>query len=99
MREDFLIPLMAGWEVDIQGEIGLTETSGAQLLYPNDAYDDLVAFYDDWFESQPDEFVRSEAGRRVFYQLVNESIYQVNVVPDHEERGQTWVALQASGGG
>ena len=99
VSEDFLIPLMAGWEVDIMGDIGLTDTSGAQLLYPNDAYDDLVAFYDDWFESQPDEFVRSVVGEQVFYQLVGDSIYQVNILPDHEERDQTWVALQASGGG
>ena len=99
VREDFLIPIAAGWEVDIQGDIGLTNVSGAQLLYPNDAYDDIVAFYDDWFESQPVEFGRSVVGERVFYQLLGDSIYQVNVLPDHEERGQTWVALQVSGGG
>jgi hypothetical protein len=99
VRDDFLIPLMAGWEVDIQGEIGMTDTSGAQLLYPNDAYDDIVAFYDDWFESQPDEFGRSVVDEQVFYQLLGETLYQVNILPDHDERGQKWVALQAFGGG
>ena len=98
VRDGFLIPMMAGWEVDVQGEIGLTDMSSAYLLYPNDAYDEIVAFYDDWFESQPGEFVRSETGGQAFYQLVNDSIYQVNVLPDHEERDQKWVALHASGG-
>lgn len=99
VREDYPVPFPAGWEIDIQGEIGMTNTSGAQLLYPNDRYDDVVAFYDDWFESQPEEFARSVIGDEIVYQLLAESVYFVYVTPGHEERDQTWVSLTVSGGG
>ena len=98
VSDDFPVPFPSGWEIDIQGEIGMTNTSGGQLLYPSAAYDGIVAFYDEWFESQPDEFARSVVGEQVFYQLLGETLYQVNVTPDHDERGETWVLLQVSGG-
>jgi hypothetical protein len=98
VRDDYPIPFPSGWEVDMQGEIGMTDTSGAQLLYPNDAFDGVVAYYDDWFESQPDEFARTVTGDQIFYQLLGETLYQVAVTPDHEELGETWVLLQVFGG-
>lgn len=98
VREDFRIPFPTGWEKDLLGEIGMTETSGAQLLYPLDAYDDVVAFYDEWFESQPEEHIRSvQSDGFIVYQQLGETLYQVTVAPDYEERGETWVALQVSG--
>ncbi|MDW3214973.1 MAG: hypothetical protein R8G01_13300 [Ilumatobacteraceae bacterium] len=98
VRDDYPVPFPAGWELDIQGEIGLTDAGSAQLLYPNDAYDGIVAFYDDWFESQPDEFARSVVSDQVIYQLLGETYYQVTILPDHEERDRTWTLLQVSGG-
>lgn len=98
VREDYPVPFPAGWEIDIQGEIGMSEMSSAQLLYPNDEYDDIVAFYDGWFESQPDEFARSVVGDQVVYQLLGETYYQISVLPDHEERDGIWTLLQVTGG-
>jgi len=98
VRDDYPVPFPSGWELDIQGEIGLTDAGSAQLLYPNDAYDRIVAFYDDWFESQPDEFARSVVSDQVIYQLLGETYYQVTILPDHEERDGTWTLLQVSGG-
>lgn len=98
VRDDYPIPFPPGWEKDIQGEIGMTNVSGAQLLYPTDAFDSIVAFYDEWFESQPDEFARTVAGEQVVYQQLGETLYQVAVNPTHEEGGEIWVILQVSGG-
>jgi hypothetical protein len=98
VREDFAVPFPSGWVVDIQGDIGLTDMSGAQLLYPNEAYDDVVAFYDDWVESQPDESARTDLEGQIVYQLLGEVFYQITVIPDHEERDETWTLLQVSGG-
>ena len=98
VRDDYPVPFPSGWEFDIQGDIGLTDMSSAQLLYPNDAYDDIVAFYDDWVESQPDEFARSVVGEQVIYQLLGELYYQIAILPEHEERDGTWTLLQVTGG-
>mgnify|MGYP003116649691 CR=1 FL=1 len=98
VRDDYPVPFPSGWELDIQGDIGMTDASSAQLLYPNDAYDDIVAFYDDWVEAQPDEFARSVVGEQVIYQLLGELYYQISILPDHEERDGTWTLLQVTGG-
>lgn len=99
VRDDYPVPFPAGWEIDIQGEIGMVEASGAQLLYPDGAYDDIVAFYDDWYDAQPGESARTVSGDQVFYQLLDGGdLYQVSVTPDHEERDETWVLLQVFGG-
>lgn len=42
--DDFPVEIPGEWEIDIQGEIGMTDTNAAQLLYPADAFDSLVAF-------------------------------------------------------
>lgn len=99
VRDDYPIPFPPGWVFDILGDIGMEETSGAQLLYPNDAYDEVVAFYDDWFESQPEEYGRTvQSDGFVIYQILGDTYYQVSIAPDYEERGETYVTLQVSGG-
>lgn len=97
LREEYPIPIAPGWEVDVLGEIGMSETAGVQLLYPEDAYDDMVAFYDEWFESQPEEYGRSVIGEDVVYQLLGGTYYTVNIAPGYEERGRTWVTLLVAG--
>ena len=37
-------------------------------------------------------------GEQVIYQQLGETYYQVSILPDHEERGETWVNLQVTGG-
>ena len=98
VNEDFPVAFPSGWQVDLLGEIGMSETQGAQLLYANDDYDRLIAFYDDWFASQPEEFVsRSDAGDgSVIYLFLGEPRYQVTVTSGYEERGETWAQLIAS---
>lgn len=98
VRDGFPVPFPGGWEIDIQGEIGMTNTSGAQLLYRSDAFEAIVAFYDEWFESQPDEFARSVTGEQVLFQSLGETVYVVTITGGHEERERAWTLLQVFGG-
>lgn len=92
--EGFPAEVPAGWEIDINGEIGLTDQNSAQLLYPADDFDGLVAFYDEWTESQPVEFAKTEVEGKVIYTGSGGSIYSITITPDEEQRDQTFALLQ-----
>lgn len=94
VSDGFPVDIPGGWEIDIQGEIGMTNTASAQLLYPADAYDSIVAFYDDWTESQSDEYARTEVGDQVIYTGIESGVFSITVTPDEEQRDQTWTLLQ-----
>lgn len=92
--DDFPVEIPGGWEIDIQGEIGMTDTNAAQLLYPADPFDSLVAFYDDWTGSQPEEYARTEVDNKVIYIGIEASVFSITLTPDEEQRDQTWTLLQ-----
>lgn len=94
--DDFPIAIPSGWEVDVNAEIGLT-VSAPRLLYPADAYDDIVAFYDEWTEAQAEEYARTEGPDSITYTGHAGSPRLIAVTRDHEERDQTWTQLVASG--
>lgn len=97
--DDFPIAIPPGWEVDLNGEIGLT-VSAPRLLYSADAYDEIVAFYDEWTAAQPEEYSRGEdpQGGGVTYTGGPEgSVRLITVTANHEERDATWTLLHASG--
>lgn len=93
VRADFPAAISGGWEIDILGELGMTDATGAQLLYPADAYDGLVAFYDEWTGSQAEEYARTESGDQVIYTGTG-SVYSITITPSHQERDRTWTLLQ-----
>ncbi|MGA7227485.1 MAG: hypothetical protein WBZ40_08255 [Acidimicrobiia bacterium] len=94
--DDFPIAIPQGWEIDIHAEIGLTG-GVTQLLYSKDEFANIVAFYDDWTGSQPDEYAKTETADRVIFTRLETPTYLITVERDHEERGETWTLLQASG--
>lgn len=94
--EGFPIAIPSGWEVDLNGEIGLT-VSAPRLLYPADAYADIVAFFDAWTDAQPDEYSRVETDDGVSFTGMANSPRLITVSRDHEERDATWTLLVASG--
>lgn len=98
VSEDFAVGIPPGWELDILGGIGMTNTANAQLLYPQDAYDDIVSFYDQWIAEQPVEYTRTEVETGVLYQRNEMPPVQITVLRDHEERDDVWTALQIAGG-
>ena len=89
---DFPIPIADGWVIDIQGEIGMTNASGVQLLYPNDDFDRLVAYYEQWTDSQASSYAKTEADELTIFANL-ESSGTITITPNHEERDQTWVHL------
>lgn len=95
--EDFPVPVPAGWEIDIYGELaeqaGIVN-SGVQVLYPADDFDSIIAFYDDWTTSQPAEYSRTVAGDQVLYIGMESPIYWITVTANEEQRDQTWTLLQ-----
>ncbi|KAA3640242.1 MAG: hypothetical protein DWP92_03345 [Armatimonadetes bacterium] len=101
---NFPVPVPAGWEIDIYGELaefGATVGPGVQVLYPADEFDGIVAFYDDWTTSQSTEYARTEAGDQILYVGMEEPIYWITVTANEEQRDRTWTLLQivlASGG-
>lgn len=96
--EDFTVGIPPGWELDILGEIGMTNASGAQLLYPQDALDDVVSFYDQWIAEQPVEYTRTEVDDKVIYQRNESPPVLITVTRDHEERDNVFTYLIIAGG-
>lgn len=94
--DDFPIAIPPGWEVDLNGEIGLT-VSSPRLLYPADQYNDIVAFYEEWTDAQPEDFARTEAPQGVTFTRMETPPYIITITPEYEERDATWTLLNASG--
>lgn len=94
--DDFEIPFPSGWEIDVHDEIGLV-SSGTQLLYAEDRYDEIVAFYDDWTESRSEEYAKTVAGDTVAFTRMDGTIWLITVSKD-EQRDQKWTLLQVTGG-
>lgn len=95
VSDDFAVDIPDGWQIDLLGEIGMTNTSGVQLLYPADSFTRVVDFYDDWTESQDKTFTRSEDGDLVTF-LVPGVTYTISITRGHESHGQTWTLLQVA---
>lgn len=93
---DFPIAIPAGWQIDYNEEIGLTVGS-TRLFYGSEQYDEIVAFYEDWTASQPDEYQRIESDIGVTFTRSVAPPYVITIVRDHEERDGMWTLLQASG--
>lgn len=100
LADDFAVAIAPGWEFDILGDIGMTNTTGAQLLYPQDAFDEVVAFYDDWTASQAVDYTRTEIDDDVVYQSTETPIIVITVSANYEERDQvfTYLLIATSGG-
>lgn len=82
-----------GWEIDILGEIGFISTDGAQLLYPADDFENVVAFYDQWTADQPEEYAKTETEDQVIYSRMVSPTYFITVSRGHEERGELYTHL------
>lgn len=94
--EDFPVPVPAGWEIDIFEELaeqGATMSGGVSVLYSNDDFDRIIAFYDQWTGEDTVDYVRSEAGDAIIYSRMESPIYTINVTGNHEERDQTFTSL------
>lgn len=90
VAEGFPIAIPPGWEVDVLDEIGLSNSAGAQLLYPAEDFDDIVAYYEAWTAQQDTEYARTEAGNDVVFTGMESPIHWITVTKDHEERGDTF---------
>lgn len=99
LSDDFPVAIAPGWVFDLLGDIGLTNTTGAQLYYPDEAFDEVVAYYDDWTSSQSVEYARTESSSEVIYQSMETPIILITVTPHHEERGETFTYLLVAVGG
>ena len=82
------IPFPAGGR-DLLAEAGIEIGGQRQLAYPRDAYDEIVAFYEDWVESHPGQVVSSEIDDQRLWQLLPEEgggmVGAITVVKDSEE--------------
>lgn len=95
LSDDFAVGIAPGWVFDALGDIGMTNTTGVQLFYPNDSFDEVVAYYDDWTGSQSVEYARAEVGDDVVYQSMETPIILITVSPEHtyESQGETFTFL------
>jgi hypothetical protein len=91
--EDYPVAVPGGWTIDILGRAGLDVSSQVQVLYPLDEFDEVVAFYDQWTDDQPGDYVRSETATGVIFRLV-EPFRQIAVTNDYKEQGEQYTALQ-----
>lgn len=98
LSDDFAVGIAPGWVFDVLGDIGMTNTTGAQLYYPEGAFDEVVAYYDDWTSSQSVEYARTEIDGDVIYQSMETPVILITVTPAYEERGETYTYLLIAGG-
>lgn len=101
--EDFPVSVPAGWEIDIYEELaeqGVTVSAGVQVLYANDEFGRIVAFYDDWTGTDTADYVRSEAGDMIIYSRTESPVYTITVTKNHEERDSlfTYLLITVLGG-
>lgn len=98
LSDDFAVGIAPGWVFDVLGDIGMTNTTGVQLYYPEGAFDEVVAYYDDWTSSQSVDYARTEMDGEVIYQSMETPIVLITVTPAYEERGETYTYLLISAG-
>lgn len=60
VRNNVPATIPGGWDKDILADLGLTETTGSQLLYPHENFDLIAAFYDQRTADQPDDYFKTE---------------------------------------
>ncbi len=85
---DFPIPAPDGLLLDALVDAGIGIEGQRQLYYPNDDFDRIVDFYDDWTD-QNGEWARTEVEGTVVYQsLDSDGIRQISVTPDEDPGAQ-----------
>jgi len=94
--DDFPVEIREGWVKDVYADIGLTVEGSVQLMYPNDDFDELVSFYDEWTSGQADEYLRSEATGFAHYNRMESPNYSISISKDMEERGEFFTQLLIS---
>lgn len=99
---DFPIPAPDGLVLDVLVDAGLDMEGQRQLLYDNDDFDRVVAFYDEW-TSREGEWAQGESeGTVVLQRLDGAGIRSITIAPNHDPGAQaegpvTLVLLVASG--
>ena len=85
---DFSIPAPDGLVLDALVDAGLDIPGQRQLYYPDEDFDRVVAFYDDW-TGQEGEWARTEVEGVVVYQQVDgEAIRIITITPDEDAGAQ-----------
>ncbi len=82
-----------GWDKDILADLGLTQTTGAQLLYPREDFDRIVAFYDQWTADQSDDYLKTEGPDIVVFSGTESPIFTISVSRDIEEGDTLYTQL------
>ena len=85
---DFPIAAPDGLLLDALADAGIPMAGQRQLYYPNDDFDRVVAFYDEW-TTENGEWSKGESGGVVVYQrLDSEGIESITITPDHDPGAQ-----------
>ncbi len=93
VRDGFPVAIPGGWHKDILADLGLTETTGAQLLYPREDFERIVAFYDQWTADQSDAYLKTEGADIVVFNGTEPPSITISVSQDIEERGTLYTQL------
>ncbi len=93
VRDDFPVAIPGGWDKDILADLGLTETTGAQLLYPREDFDRIVAFYDQWTADPADDYLKTEGPDIVVFSGTESPITSITVGRDVESGGTLYTQL------
>ncbi len=93
VRDGFPVAIPGGWDKDILADLGLTETTGAQLLYPREDFDRIVAFYDQWTADQSGDYLKTEGPEIVVFTSMESPSITISVSQDIEERGTLYTQL------
>jgi len=93
VRDGFPVVIPGGWDKDILADLGLTETTGAQLLYPRGDFDRIVAFYDEWTADQSGDYLKTEGPDIVVFTSMEPPNVTISVGRDAEEGGILYTQL------
>jgi hypothetical protein len=90
--EDFPFPILDGWVIDVNGDIGIVNTAAASLLYPVEDFDRLVDFYQQWTDGEAAEYAKTESQEFVVFSNL-ETGATITIKPNEEYGDQTLTLL------
>lgn len=93
---DYPLAVPAGDFRDVHVEVGIPQESLGQLLYPDDDFDRVVAFYEAWVADQPGEWARVDLTNQIAF-TNTQGTETVSIEKGYEYQDQMYTSVGYGG--
>lgn len=93
---DYPLDIPEGDFRDVHVEVGIPQESLGQLLYAAADFDRIVAFYEDWTASQPDEYAKVETTDMISF-VNTGGTESVNIERNYEYQDEVYTLVGYGG--